>query len=193
VALLERYLTTPFEPVMGEHEMAVPTLKRPDAALAPGRTPEQLREEQKVSTAADLYRRELTSIDDAAAFADVPKAWLLAITANREDTPRCSTDELGRDAARYIVADPGILSGTPCVKGTRVPAHFIADMVANGDSVPEIIAAYPYLTQGQVHAAVAYTRAFPRRARPVLEEPPWRKQQPVASSEVPLDDLPQSR
>lgn len=172
--------------------MALPTLKRPDAALAPGHTPEQLREEQMVSAAADLYRRGLTSIDDAAAFADVPKAWLLAMTANREDTPHCSTDELGRDAARYIAADSGILSGTPCVKGTRVPAYFIADMVANGDSVRDIIGAYPYLTEGQVRAAVAYTRAFPRQARPVLEEPPWRQQQPIASSEVPLDDLPRS-
>ena len=172
--------------------MAIPTLRRPDAALAPGRTPEQLSEEQRVGTAADLYRRGLTTIDDAAAFADVPKAWLLAMTSNREDTPRCSRDELGRDAARYIAADPGILSGTPCVKGTRVPAYSIADMVANGDSAREIIGAYPYLTEGQVHAAVAYTRAFPRQARPVLEEPPWRKQQPVASSEVSLDDLPQS-
>ena len=172
--------------------MAVPTLKRPDAALASGRTPEQLREEQMVSTAADLYRRGLTSLDEAAAFADVPKVWLLAMTADLGNTPHLSANELGQDAARYIVADPGILSGTPCLKGTRVPAHFIADMVANGDSVREIIAAYPYLTEGQVHAAVAYTRAFPRRARPDLEEPPWRKQQPIASSEVPLDELPLS-
>ena len=169
--------------------MAAPTLKRPDAALAPGRTPEQLREEQKASTAADLYRRGLTSLDEAAAFADVPKAWLLAMTADLGNTPHLSAHDLGQDAARYIVADPGILSGTPCVKGTRVPAHFIADMVANGDSVREIVAAYPYLTEGQVHAAVAYTRAFPRRARPVLEEPPWRKQQPIASNEVPLDEM----
>lgn len=172
--------------------MAVPTLKRPDAALARGRTPEQLREEQKVSTAADLYRRGLTSLDEAAAFADVPKVWLLAMTADRGGTQRCSMNELGRDAARYIEVDPAILSGTPCVKGTRVPAHFIADMVANGDSVREVNLAYPYLTEGQIHAAVAYTRAFPRLARPVLEEPPWRKQEPVASSEVPLDELPPS-
>ena len=169
-----------------------PTLKRSDAALAPRRTPEQLREEQKASTAADLYRRGLTSIEGAASFADVPKAWLLAMNASHGDTPDFSTNELGTDAARYVVADPSILSGTPCVKGTRVPAHFIADMVANGDTIREIMAAYPYLTEGQIHAAVAYTRAFPQRARPVLEEPPWRKQQPVASSEVPLDELPLS-
>ena len=72
-----------------------------------------------------------------------------------------SDAELGRDAQRYITVDAEILSGTPCLKGTRVPAHYIADMVANGDSASAILAAYPYLTEGQIHAAVAYARAFP--------------------------------
>ena len=82
--------------------MPVPTRVRADAALAPGRTPEQLCEEQKVSTAADLYRSGRTSLDDAAAFADVPKAWLLAMTADRGNTPHLSANDLGQDAARYI-------------------------------------------------------------------------------------------
>ena len=62
-----------------------------------------------------------------------------------------SDAELGRDAQRYITVDAEILSGTPCLKGTRVPAHYIADMVANGDSASAILAAYPYLTEGQIH------------------------------------------
>ena len=160
-----------------------------DAVLAPGRTPEQLVELGKATSAVDLYRRESTSIDEAAAFANVPKAWLLAMTGGRAAAPQISEQELGRDAERFVAVDPGVLSGTPCLKGTRVPAHFIADMAANGDSVREILDAYPYLTAGQVYAAVAYTRAFPQRARPVLEQPPWRKQEPVAASEIPLDDL----
>ena len=90
---------------------------------------------------------------------------------------------------RCISVDAGILSGTPCLKGTRVPAHYVADMVENGDTVQEILTAYPYLTEGQVHAAVAYTRAFPDRARPEIH-PAWRQQKPLTSSETSLDDLP---
>jgi uncharacterized protein (DUF433 family) len=171
--------------------MAPPTVNLNLGLLAPRRTAEQIRDEEKVSSAVSLYRRGLASLEAAARFADVPMACLLAAMPDGE-APRRSDEELGRDAQRYIAKDPGILSGIPCLKGSRVPAHLIADMVANGDSVREISAAYPYLTEGQVHAAVAYTRAFPRRARPVLEEPPWRKQQPIASSEVPLDELPLS-
>ena len=88
----------------------------------------------------------------------------------------------------YITVDAEILSGTPCLKGTRVPAHYIADMVANGDSASAILAAYPYLTEGQIHAAVAYARAFPEYAR-ACGRPPWRTHQPLVSSNTSLDDL----
>lgn len=171
--------------------MAPPTVSLNIALLAPRRTAEQIRDQEKVSIAVSLYRRGLASLEAAAKFADVPMACLLAAMPDGE-APRRSDEELGRDAQRYIAIDTGILSGTPCVKGSRVPARLIADMVANGDSVREISAAYPYLTESKIHAAVAYTRAYPRRARPVMEEPPWRMQQPIASNEVPLDDLPKS-
>ena len=36
--------------------------------------------------------------------------------------------------ARHTVScDDAILSGTPCVRGTRIPVHDIAEMLANGD------------------------------------------------------------
>ena len=43
-----------------------------------------------------------------------------------------STLARARDA---VVCDQAVLSGIPCIKGTRIPAHDIADMLANGDSV----------------------------------------------------------
>ena len=150
---------------------------------------EQLRERYMAGTAACLYRARSTSLDDAAKFASVPKVWLLSMTAGDERSPSPSDEALGNDAERYISVNPHVLSGTPCLKGTRVPAHYVADMVKNGDTVPDILAAYPYLTEGQVRAAVAYTRAFPDRARPEIQ-PPWRQQKPLTSSETALDDLP---
>lgn len=35
-------------------------------------------------------------------------------------------------------------------------------MMANGDSVPAILAAHPMPTEGLVHAAVTYADAYPR-------------------------------
>lgn len=71
------------------------------------------------------------------------------------------------DAARVaIVSDPEILSGTPVIRGTRVPAYDIAASVAAGSSVEEILASYPSLKQEQVELASLYAEANPLRGRP---------------------------
>lgn len=41
-------------------------------------------------------------------------------------------------ARETITVDEAVLSGTPCVKGTRIPASDIAEMLANGDGVGAI-------------------------------------------------------
>ena len=64
-----------------------------------------------------------------------------------------------------------MLSGTPCVKGTRIPACDIAEMLANGDGIGTIRDAWPVLTVEQIEAAALYTRAYPRRGRPGLRLP----------------------
>lgn len=160
----------------------------PNALLGARWTPAQLGERWMAGTAARLYRDGSTSLDAAAKFARAPKVLLLSMMAHEGGAASHSDQDLGKDAKRYISVDPDILSRTPCVKGTRVPAHCIADMLRNGDTVPEILDAYPHLTEGQVRAAVEYTRAFPHLARPQIQ-PPWRQQQPISSSETSLDDL----
>ena len=89
-------------------------------------------------------------------------------------------------ARQTIVADNAVLSGTPCVKGTRIPAHDIAEMLANGDSVEAIRNAWPGLTLAQVDAAACYARAYPRRGRPRIA-PPWRARVPSSSGEAAFD------
>ncbi len=69
-------------------------------------------------------------------------------------------------AQEMIVADDAVLSGTPCVRGTRIPAHYIAEMLANGDKIEAIRDAWPALTVEQIEAATLYARAYPRRGRP---------------------------
>ena len=66
-------------------------------------------------------------------------------------------------AKRTIVSKKDILAGAPCFKGTRIPAHVIAAMLANGEQVASIIDAYPSLTEEQVDAATIYDMAYPRR------------------------------
>lgn len=88
---------------------------------------------------------------------------------------------------RMIAVDKDVLSGTPCFKGTRVAVHDIAEMIANGDDVSAVLAAYPMLTEGLVRAAVTYADACPRRGRP-RQRPLWRKKGSISSNEVTFDE-----
>nr|WP_295111871.1 DUF433 domain-containing protein [uncultured Caulobacter sp.] len=92
-------------------------------------------------------------------------------------------------AKAEIVTDPAILAGAPCVVGTRIPAHDLADMVANGESIEAVVAAYPSLTANQVRLASVYATAYPRRGRPPVK-PAWRQAEPTALKTVSLDALP---
>lgn len=55
-----------------------------------------------------------------------------------------------------ISADPAIMGGKPCIKGTRVPVYLIVHEVAEGRGEAEILYSYPSLSPGDVKAALAY-------------------------------------
>ena len=92
-------------------------------------------------------------------------------------------------AREAIVADDAVLSGTPCIKGTRIPAHDVAEMLDNGDDAGALRAAWPVPTEEQIEAAVLYASAYPRRGRP-RNAPFWRSPGPVVSGEEAYDALP---
>ncbi len=105
-------------------------------------------------------------------------------TMKGEVSKGLSTLARARDA---VVSDRAVLSGMPCIKGTRIPVHDIADMLANGDSAEAIREAYPQLSRSQIELAVFFARAYPRRGRP-RRKPFWRARQPSESSESSLDE-----
>lgn len=72
-------------------------------------------------------------------------------------------------AREAMTVNDAVLSGTPCISGTRIPAHDIAEMRDIGDSIGAIRDAWPVLTEEQIKVGVLYARAYPRRGR--LEAP----------------------
>jgi uncharacterized protein (DUF433 family) len=94
-------------------------------------------------------------------------------------------------AKKMVAIDKDIMAGTPCFKGTRIPVHDIAAMIANGDQKAAILNAYPRLTAAQIDLAVLYAEAYPRRGRP-RRNPLWRKGGPVSSEKLSLRDLPRA-
>ena len=92
------------------------------------------------------------------------------------------------DARGEVERDDAVLSGTPCIRGTRIPVHDIADMLASGSAVDAIRKAFPQLSEAQIERAALYARAYPRRGRP-RREPFWRERDPISSNDMALDDL----
>jgi uncharacterized protein (DUF433 family) len=67
-----------------------------------------------------------------------------------------------------ISINPKICHGQPCIKGTRIMVWLIVQYLANGDSVEDILAAYPSLTREDIQACLAYAAEVTReRVLPV--------------------------
>ena len=57
---------------------------------------------------------------------------------------------------KRISVDPKICHGQACVKGTRIPVHQILGMLANGDSIEDLLGEYPSLTREDILACLDY-------------------------------------
>lgn len=55
-----------------------------------------------------------------------------------------------------ISINPNICHGQACVRGTRIPVHQIVRMLANGDTVEDLLAEYPSLTREDIMACLDY-------------------------------------
>jgi uncharacterized protein (DUF433 family) len=72
------------------------------------------------------------------------------------------------DLLDRILIDPRICHGKPCVKETRIMVWLVVQYLANGDSVEDILAAYPSLSREDIQACLAYAAEMTReRVLPV--------------------------
>lgn len=55
-----------------------------------------------------------------------------------------------------ISADPNVMTGMPCIKGTRVTVANVVRQIAAGRSPDEICCDYPYLTPDSIRAALDF-------------------------------------
>lgn len=90
-------------------------------------------------------------------------------------------------ARGMVSSTPEVLGGTPVFKGTRIPVHDVADMLANGDRPVTIVKAYPQLDADRVRLASIYAQAYPARGRPRMK--PRRLRIPKAAETFAFDDL----
>jgi len=55
-----------------------------------------------------------------------------------------------------ISIDPKICHGQACIKETRIPVHQIVHMLANGDTIDELLEEYPSLERDDILACLDY-------------------------------------
>ncbi len=57
---------------------------------------------------------------------------------------------------RQIVIYPDICNGKPVIEGTRITVQTILEFLGAGDSVEEVLEAYPSLTREDIYVCIQY-------------------------------------
>jgi uncharacterized protein (DUF433 family) len=63
----------------------------------------------------------------------------------------------------YIEIRPGVRSGKPCFKGTRITVYDVLEYLAGGMTERELLEEFPALTPDHLRAALAFAAARERR------------------------------
>ena len=66
------------------------------------------------------------------------------------------------DWKTHITADPQVMHGTACFKGTRIPVSVVLDNLAAGETPERILKQYPSLKPEHIPAAIAYAADLAR-------------------------------
>ena len=59
-----------------------------------------------------------------------------------------------------ITVDPKVCHGQACIQGTRIPVHQILRMLANGDTIEDLLQEYPSLTRADILACFDYAASL---------------------------------
>ena len=62
----------------------------------------------------------------------------------------------------YITADPQIMHGAVCFRGTRIPVSVVLDNLAAGETPERILDQYPSLKPEHIPAAIGYAAELSR-------------------------------
>ena len=67
------------------------------------------------------------------------------------------------DWTKFIEVTPGVRSGKPCLKGTRITPTDILEYLAGGMTEDQILNDFPNLTRDHIRAVLAYAAERERR------------------------------
>ena len=59
-----------------------------------------------------------------------------------------------------ISIHPNVCHGQACIARTRIPVHQVVRMFANGDSLDDLLRAYPTITREDIYACLEYAASL---------------------------------
>jgi len=59
-----------------------------------------------------------------------------------------------------ITAEPAVMMGKPCIKGTRITVELMLRKLGAGRSFADLLEAYPHLTEDDLRAALAFAADY---------------------------------
>lgn len=60
----------------------------------------------------------------------------------------------------HITSNPEVLYGKPVVKGTRIPVDLILEKLAHGNSIEQLMKAYPKITANDINACLLFASEY---------------------------------
>ncbi len=79
--------------------------------------------------------------------------------------------DIEMDREGRIISNPDVCHGNPVIRGTRIMVWLVLEYLANGDSIEDVLDAYPGLTREDASACLAYaSKAAKERVVPVEVE-----------------------
>ena len=57
---------------------------------------------------------------------------------------------------KLIESNPSIMMGKPVIAGTRIPVELVLEKLAAGETIEQLIKAYPRLTEENIRAALLF-------------------------------------
>jgi uncharacterized protein (DUF433 family) len=67
------------------------------------------------------------------------------------------------DYRDFITIEPGKRSGKPCIRGMRITVHDVLGYLSSGMSHADILSDFPYLTEQDILACLAFAADAGRR------------------------------
>ena len=67
------------------------------------------------------------------------------------------------DYSKIITIEPGKRGGKPCIRGLRITVYDVLEYLASGMTHEQVLRDFPYLTEDDIRACLAYAADRERR------------------------------